>query len=385
MQAESSLRALLRTNIQLRSICSTSLAAATRGPAQYRPSDRRDNESTRPDFTRRAQDGGRDDTRRTFRARREDGGRFRGIIKEGESYKGDFDSRLERSIERISSRTRERERPESSADARRGGYRDRDQQSQRRPGYQGGGGGGGRGGSRNSTRTQGYGSREPVDRVDRSGHIPGKASFGIRKPSPPDDPSTSIRERGSPAAASRTDPHEFASKFKFPRRDRDGARDRRPEDAHQTATSSLTNDTTPHHSRDGPRSAHPSIHAQPPSEPESQPQSQFQMPWRPAKKLTYQAMAGLRALHANDPKTFDKDALSQRFGISYEAVARILRSKYQDNKSGDVGESIQGTKWDLDARSSVDSPVPAVQRAFARRRSMGVSEKTGSDGGSEQS
>lgn len=92
-------------------------------------------------------------------------------------------------------------------------------------------------------------------------------------------------------------------------------------------------------------------------------------PWRPTKKLTYQAMAGLRALHANDPKTFSKDALSERFGISYEAVSRILRSKYQDKKGGDVGNSIRGTKWDMDASSSSSSPAPAIKRAFALRSS----------------
>lgn len=82
-------------------------------------------------------------------------------------------------------------------------------------------------------------------------------------------------------------------------------------------------------------------------------------------------MAGLRALHANDPKTFDRNALSERFGISYEAVNRILRSKYQDHKGGTASEKLQGTKWDMDARSSRTSPVPAVKRAFAGKKREG--------------
>lgn len=109
--------------------------------------------------------------------------------------------------------------------------------------------------------------------------------------------------------------------------------------------------------------------AKPTASTESPGSARTSMPWRPAKKLTYQAMAGLRALHANDPKTFSKDALSERFGISYEAVNRILRSKYQDKKGGGVAEKLQGTKWDLDPRTSSTSPVPAVKRAFAQRPS----------------
>lgn len=91
-------------------------------------------------------------------------------------------------------------------------------------------------------------------------------------------------------------------------------------------------------------------------------------PWHPTRKLTYSAMAGLKTLHEHDPKTFTKETLSKRFGISYEAVSRILRSNYQskagDNASSAAGVDIKGTKWDLDARSSGMSPVPILERAF---------------------
>jgi hypothetical protein len=93
------------------------------------------------------------------------------------------------------------------------------------------------------------------------------------------------------------------------------------------------------------------------------------LPWEPIKKLTFQAMAGLRALHANDPETFNKDALSQRYGISYDAVNRILRSNFQDRKGVEMGEKIQGTKWDMNPSTSRLSPVPAINRAFGRGRS----------------
>ncbi|WVQ94273.1 hypothetical protein IAU59_001352 [Kwoniella sp. CBS 9459] len=94
-------------------------------------------------------------------------------------------------------------------------------------------------------------------------------------------------------------------------------------------------------------------------------------PWQPTKKLTYSAMAGLKALHQVDPDKFTKGVLSKKFGISYEAVSRILRSKYReaDHKVADAdGENkLKGTKWDRDpSTSETVSPVPAILRAYER-------------------
>ena len=89
-------------------------------------------------------------------------------------------------------------------------------------------------------------------------------------------------------------------------------------------------------------------------------------PWAPVKKLTFQAMAGLRALHTNDPETFNREALALRYGISYDAVTRILRSDYQDRKAQATGEKIQGTKWDMNPGTSRLSPVRAINRAFGK-------------------
>lgn len=136
-------------------------------------------------------------------------------------------------------------------------------------------------------------------------------------------------------------------------------------------------------------------------------------PWEPTKKLTLPAMAGLRALHSADPVRFSRQVLSRRFGISYEAVSRILRSRFAENtlesgspdqaqaqslhqqqqlaarssaagaagpawgrgvRAGDEegagGEpSLKGTKWDTTpATGEGISPVPAIQRVFGRRQ-----------------
>lgn len=50
--------------------------------------------------------------------------------------------------------------------------------------------------------------------------------------------------------------------------------------------------------------------------------------WSPPKKLSREAMEGLRALHAHDPDTFTTPMLADKFKISPEAVRRILRSKW---------------------------------------------------------
>ncbi|TYJ57502.1 hypothetical protein B9479_001819 [Cryptococcus floricola] len=112
---------------------------------------------------------------------------------------------------------------------------------------------------------------------------------------------------------------------------------------------------------------------QPPPTPE--PPLVRQGSWQPTKKLTYSAMAGLRALHQFDSERFSKAALSKKFGVSHEAVTRILKSKFRDDKSAGGLEgidalqhglafgqeeamggldkpSLKGTKWDRDPGTS---------------------------------
>ncbi|KNE71234.1 hypothetical protein AMAG_15889 [Allomyces macrogynus ATCC 38327] len=50
--------------------------------------------------------------------------------------------------------------------------------------------------------------------------------------------------------------------------------------------------------------------------------------WDPRKKLPRAAMDRIRFLHAQDPVQFSPAKLSRAYGIGYEAVKRILRSKY---------------------------------------------------------
>ncbi|KAH8113972.1 hypothetical protein DFH11DRAFT_286794 [Phellopilus nigrolimitatus] len=54
--------------------------------------------------------------------------------------------------------------------------------------------------------------------------------------------------------------------------------------------------------------------------------------WNPPRKLSREAMDGLRTLHAHNPETFTTPVLAERFRISPEAVRRILKSKWLPNK-----------------------------------------------------
>ncbi|GBE88743.1 hypothetical protein BKA93DRAFT_729375 [Sparassis latifolia] len=50
--------------------------------------------------------------------------------------------------------------------------------------------------------------------------------------------------------------------------------------------------------------------------------------WAPPRKLSRDAMDGLRSLHATDPELFTTPVLAERFCISPEAVRRVLKSKW---------------------------------------------------------
>lgn len=54
--------------------------------------------------------------------------------------------------------------------------------------------------------------------------------------------------------------------------------------------------------------------------------------WNPPRKLSRDAMEGLRALNKLDPQNFTTPALAERFRISPEAVRRILRSKWEPTR-----------------------------------------------------
>lgn len=56
------------------------------------------------------------------------------------------------------------------------------------------------------------------------------------------------------------------------------------------------------------------------------------MGWSPRKRLSPDALEGIRALHAQHPAKFTTPAIAEQFQISPEAVRRILKSKWKPNE-----------------------------------------------------
>ncbi|KAF2400230.1 hypothetical protein EJ06DRAFT_530216 [Trichodelitschia bisporula] len=54
--------------------------------------------------------------------------------------------------------------------------------------------------------------------------------------------------------------------------------------------------------------------------------------WNPRKRLSPDAMDGIRAMHAANPTTFTTAVLAEQFEVSPEVIRRILRSKWQPSE-----------------------------------------------------
>jgi hypothetical protein len=55
----------------------------------------------------------------------------------------------------------------------------------------------------------------------------------------------------------------------------------------------------------------------------------FNEGWNPHKKLSPDALDGIRHLHSTDPEKFTTPVLAEHFKVSPEAIRRILKSKWQ--------------------------------------------------------
>ncbi|KAI0942179.1 hypothetical protein AcW1_009518 [Taiwanofungus camphoratus] len=54
--------------------------------------------------------------------------------------------------------------------------------------------------------------------------------------------------------------------------------------------------------------------------------------WSPPRKLSREAMDGLRSMHASHPDIFTTPVLAEKFRVSPEAVRRILKSKWEPTR-----------------------------------------------------
>ncbi|MCJ1448435.1 MAG: Required for respiratory growth protein 9 mitochondrial [Stictis urceolatum] len=83
--------------------------------------------------------------------------------------------------------------------------------------------------------------------------------------------------------------------------------------------------------------------------------------WLPRKRLSPDALDGIRELHAQDPARYSTAALADQFNVSPDAIRRILKSKWIPNAAEQVdrrrrwqkrGESI----WSQMAELGVKPP-----------------------------
>lgn len=84
-------------------------------------------------------------------------------------------------------------------------------------------------------------------------------------------------------------------------------------------------------------------------------------------------MAGVRELHAQDPERWTRDALSEKFGISYEAIVRILRSNWQAKRDEGIASTEEMGKWSR-AAAGANSPVPSIRAVYEIKRAEAGAE-----------
>lgn len=88
-------------------------------------------------------------------------------------------------------------------------------------------------------------------------------------------------------------------------------------------------------------------------------------------------MAGIRELHAQDPETFTREMLAEKFGVSWEAINRILKSNNWREKEAKKEKELG--KWDRGAGGGL-GPVPMIREVFARAAVVkGVEKEAGTD------
>ncbi|KAJ7927474.1 hypothetical protein B0H13DRAFT_1970536, partial [Mycena leptocephala] len=92
--------------------------------------------------------------------------------------------------------------------------------------------------------------------------------------------------------------------------------------------------------------------------------SAFPGGWDPPRKLSREAMDGLRQLHRVDPERFTTPVLAERFRISPEAVRRILKSRW----APPPGKKAKLIKREVQAKAQFLSLSALRERMEARPR-----------------
>lgn len=94
--------------------------------------------------------------------------------------------------------------------------------------------------------------------------------------------------------------------------------------------------------------------------------------WNPRKRLSPDALEGIRSLHAQYPDTYTTPVLAEHFKVSPEAIRRILRSKW---KPSEEEEEDRRRRWDKRGESIWSSMVELGIKPPKKWREMGVGRR----------
>ncbi|KAI9695208.1 MAG: Required for respiratory growth protein 9 mitochondrial [Bogoriella megaspora] len=92
-------------------------------------------------------------------------------------------------------------------------------------------------------------------------------------------------------------------------------------------------------------------------------------PWNPRKKLSPDAMEGIRALHKSDPEQFSTPILANQFKVSPDAIRRILKSKWTPSE---VETENRRQRWDRRGERIWSKLVEEGVRPPKKWREMGI-------------
>lgn len=96
--------------------------------------------------------------------------------------------------------------------------------------------------------------------------------------------------------------------------------------------------------------------------------------WNPRKRISPDALAGIRALHSNQPDMYTTPVLAAHFKVSAEAIRRILKSKWQPKE-----EEVESRKarWEKRGEKKWSEMVEQGIRPPKKWREMGVGRVVG--------
>ena len=95
--------------------------------------------------------------------------------------------------------------------------------------------------------------------------------------------------------------------------------------------------------------------------------------WAPRKRLSPDALEGIRLLHKHDPFQNSTEALAGQFQVSPEVIRRILKSKWKPSEEEELDRR---RRWNKRGEQIWSQMVELGVKPPKKWREMGVAEKT---------